>query len=87
MPQLGEATSSACTLQRFTLAAAAVRARIFPPYTVKEPCIALGAELVRISLPSAMHGVLLIVIIQCQLYCCCTGLGKLSGAIINANQD
>ena len=47
LPQLDDAVQQACTLERFTLAAASVRARLFPPFTNQEPCIALGTEMVR----------------------------------------
>lgn len=47
LPELDDATRSACSLQRFMLAAAAVRARLFPPYSNQEPCVAAGIEVVR----------------------------------------
>ena len=47
LPELDDASREACTLQRFTLAAAAVRARLFPPFSNQEPCVAAGLEVVR----------------------------------------
>jgi Rubisco LSMT substrate-binding len=48
LPKLDQSTVNACTIDRFALAAAAVRARLFPPFSNQEPCLAIGTELVRL---------------------------------------
>jgi hypothetical protein len=46
LPDLDDSVAKACTLDRFMLAAATVRARLLPPFTSEEPCLASGTELV-----------------------------------------
>lgn len=52
---LGAQMQGACSLARFTLAAATVRARLLPTFPMDQPCLVPGAERVRPPYTIASH--------------------------------